>query len=255
MESDLRVGRLRTSSRTRSAISLRQAPPRTVNGILVSGGTTNNIFNNLIGDLKAPSTSSATDAVRGISITSTAASSNLNVSYNTIYLTASSSGADFGTSGIFHTASATATTATLTLRNNIIDNLSIPNGTGLTVAYRRSGIDLANYSTASNNNDFFAGAPDASHLIFFDGTNSDQTMATYQPRVAPADSASISFAPSFLSTACGSATFLHINPAAAGPLESGGANVAGITDDFDGGHPPGQPRLYRDRDCARYWRG
>ncbi len=81
-------------------------------------------------------------------------SSNLNVSYNTIYLTASSSGTDFSTSGIFHTASATATTATLNLRNNIIDNLSVPTGTGFTVAYRRSGIALDNYGASSNNNDF-----------------------------------------------------------------------------------------------------
>src|ERR1044071_1499735 len=53
----------------------------------------------------------------------------------------------------------TSTTATLNLRNNIFSNTSTPNGTGLTVAYRRSGTALNNYAAASNNNLFYAGAP------------------------------------------------------------------------------------------------
>ena len=109
------------------------------------------------------------------------------------------------------------------------------------MAYRRSGIALDNYGASSNNNDFYAGVPAANRLIFFDGTNSDQTLAAYQARVATRDSASVTLDPLFLSTTCGSATFLHINPAGAGALESGGANVAGITDDFDGDIRQGNP--------------
>ena len=206
----------------------------TTNGIIISGGATHNVFNNLIGDLKAPSTSSATDGVRGINLTSTTTLSNLNISYNTIYLNATSVGANFSTSGVFHTANATATTAALTLRNNIIDNVSVPAGTGLTVAFRRSAAALNNYNTASNNNDFYAGSPDASHLIYFDGTNSDQTLAAYKARVTPADSASISEDPPFLSTSCGDPNFLHINPAIPTGVESGGTPIGGITDDYDG---------------------
>src|SRR4030095_8077271 len=50
----------------------------TTHGMVFTGGVTENVFNNLIGDLKAPTTSSTTDAVRGINITSTTAASTLN---------------------------------------------------------------------------------------------------------------------------------------------------------------------------------
>jgi len=64
---------------------------------------------------------------------------------------------NFGTTGIYHAASNVASTATLDLRNNIICNTSTSNGTGLTVAYRRSVGTvgrLANYASTSNNNLF-----------------------------------------------------------------------------------------------------
>src|SRR5206468_1519578 len=180
-----------------------------VNGILLSGGTAVTAVNNLIGDLKAPASSSG-EAIRGISVTSTTALTTYNLYYNTIYLSASSSGANFGTSGIFHRASATATTAALDLRDNIIDNVSIPAGTGLTVAHRRSAADLANYAGSSNNNDFYAGTPGAANLIYDDNAGGqDQTLGAYQVRVATRDSASVAQIPSFLSTSCGSASFLH----------------------------------------------
>ncbi len=213
----------------------------TVNGILVSSGTTFNIYDNLIGDLRAPSTSSATDAIRGINLTSTTSTSTLNVSYNTIYLSAAMGGANFSTSGIFHTTSGTATTAALNLRNNVVVNNSIANGTGVAAAYRRSNATLTNYGPTSNNNDFYAGTPSASHLVFFDGTNSDQTIQAYRARVASRDSASFTENPPFLSTTGSDPTFLHINSATATHLESMAANVAGITDDYDNDIRQGNP--------------
>ena len=81
----------------------------TVNGILVSltGAATATsdvtIANNIIGDLRATNANFA-DAIRGISITATVTApgtSKMNVYHNTISLNATSSGADFGTSGIF----------------------------------------------------------------------------------------------------------------------------------------------------------
>jgi hypothetical protein len=156
-----------------------------VNGILMSGGTTVNTFNNLIGDLRAPAASLA-DAIRGISVTSTTASTTYNASFNTINLNAAAGGTNFGTTGIFHTGNATATTAVLNLGNNAVANTSVQNGTGLAVAYRRSvgtAGTLANYGNASNNNDFYAGAPGASRLIYADGTSSAQTIAAYKSGV------------------------------------------------------------------------
>jgi hypothetical protein len=211
-----------------------------VSGILLGSlGTSGvaNIYNNLIGDLKAPSaTTSAVTAptVRGINITTTTTTSTINASYNTIFLNASTTGTAFGTAGLYATTSTTATTATLNLRNNIIVNTSTPLGIGFTVAYQRSSNALNNYGTISNNNDFYAGIPGASNLIFYDGTNAIQTIASYKAFVTPMDAASFTENPNFLSTVGTNANFLHIDPTIATQLESGGIPIAGITTDFDG---------------------
>ncbi|MES2555365.1 MAG: T9SS type A sorting domain-containing protein [Bacteroidota bacterium] len=197
----------------------------TVNGINITGGVTTNISNNLIGDLRAPASSGA-NMVIGINLTG---GTTVNVYYNTIQMNASSSGTDFGSSGI-----STATSVGLTLNNNIFTNTSTPNGTGFTVAYRRSSATIGSYNATSDNNLFYAGTPDATHLIMLDGTTGHQTLAAYQAAIAPIDDASISIVPSFLSTSGVSANFLHIDPNVVSTIESGGANIAGITDDFDG---------------------
>ncbi len=215
-----------------------------VNGIVNSGSTstaTVNVYNNLIGDLKAPAATS-TDAIRGISVTATGTTSNYNIYFNTVYLTGAG-GTNFGSSGIFHAASATSSTAALNLRNNIVVNNTTPNGTGLAVAYRRSsGLagTLANYASTSNNNLLYAGTPGASNLIYSDGTSSAQTLALYKSGVftagtiAPRDAASVTENTTFLSTSGASANFLHIDPAIATQAESGAAPIALVTDDYDG---------------------
>jgi len=225
-----------------------------VNGILITSGTTVNTSNNLIGDLRATATNS-NDAIRGISITSTATSSSQNVSFNTIYLNGTSSGTNFGSTGLFHTTSTTATTASLSLRSNIIVNTSTPSGTGNTVAFRRSSggaNTLNNYNSASNNNLFYAGSPAANRLIYADGTSSAQLLSAYKSGVftagtiAPRDAASVTEDPPFLSTTGSSSNFLHIDPATPTAVESGGVTVAGITDDFDGNTRSGTPDIGAD---------
>ncbi|MBK9643177.1 MAG: hypothetical protein IPO72_18330 [Saprospiraceae bacterium] len=212
----------------------------TVFGIMIgSTGTANNanVYNNLIGNLKAPlaNTSAATSpTLRGINLTTTSTTTTLNVSYNTIYLDAQSTGANFGTCGLFATTSATATSATLNLNNNNIVNLSNPRGTGKTTAYQRSSTTLTNYGTGSNRNNFYAGGSCINRLIFFDGTNADSVLADFKTRVSTREANSISESPNFLSTLGSNANFLHIDPAKPTSLESGGAAVAGITTDFDG---------------------
>ena len=217
-------------------------PGTTVNGLLISAGTTVTVVNNLIGNLTA-SAATGSNAINGINLTSTQTNSTIKVYYNTVYVSNPTSGAGFGSSGIFHTVSTTATTAALDLRNNIIVNTSVQNGAGLTVAYRRSGGaagNLANYASTSNNNDFYAGTPSATNLIYSDGTSSAQTITAYKNGVftagtiAPRDSASFSENPTFLSTTGSSADFLHIDPAVSTRIESGAAPIAGFTDDFDG---------------------
>jgi hypothetical protein len=210
-------------------------------GLSVLDGTTVNVYNNIIGDLRA-SASAFTDAIRGISITSTTSSSAVNVYFNTVYLNATSTGTNFGTTGIYHVASSTATTATLNLRNNIIVNNSTPAGTGLTVAYRRSAGTanmLANYASTSNNNLFYAGTPGAAKLIYSDGTSTAQTMAAYQAgaftagTIANRDISSVTENPTFVSTIGSNAGFLHINTTVATQIESGAQNISPYADDID----------------------
>ncbi|MBL8000498.1 MAG: T9SS type A sorting domain-containing protein [Flavobacteriales bacterium] len=202
------------------------------NGVTIAGGTTVNVQNNLIGDLRAPA-ASGTNQVIGINVSSATTSATRNVSFNTIYLNATSTGGNFGTSGVFHNGSSISTTNTLVLRNNIIVNTSTPNGGNNTAAFRRNLASLANYSSVSNNNLFYAGSPGTQRLIYTDGTNNDQTLPDFKGRVSTRDAASVTENPPFLSLLGSNANFLHIDPATPTQLESGGIPVAGITTDFD----------------------
>ncbi|MBA4303875.1 MAG: hypothetical protein C0424_06590 [Sphingobacteriaceae bacterium] len=213
-----------------------------VSGIIMTSlgaAGTGNIYNNLIGDLRAPNASSASAAapsVRGINITVTTISTNIGIYNNSVYLEASSSGTNFATTALFVTSSSVSTTASLTLRNNVLANNSTPAGSGFAVAYQRSGVDLANYNSASNNNAFYAGSASPSNLIFYDGTNSDQDMSTYQTRVASRDAASFSENVTFQSTTGSSSDFLKIDLATATQIESGGLRITSpaITTDYFG---------------------
>ncbi len=215
-----------------------------VKGIYAASGSSVYIYNNYLSDLKA-SSSTGIDAIRGIEINSTTASSVYGIYYNTVYLDATSSGANFGTTGIYHTTNATSTTAALELRNNIIVNSSVPAGTGLTVAYRRSDAVLSNYVTMSNNNNFYAGTPGAARLLFYDGTNSIQTITALKALVSPRESASFSELPPFINITT-TPYDLHLGTSTATQCESGGVTVStpNITSDYDGNarYPnPGYP--------------
>lgn len=216
-----------------------------VYGISVSGTVlgTVNIYNNVIGDLRNPIANTSNDVLRGISVTTTAPNSTINIYYNTIYLNASSTGAIFSTSGVYHTTSATATTAVLNLRNNSITNTSVPRGSGLTVAFRRSLAALNNYASTSNNNLFYAGTPATNKLLYYDATNSDQYFSTYKPRVSGRDSLSVTedLTAKFLSTAGSSPVFLHLDASLSTQIESGALNIAGFSDDIDGQARAGNP--------------
>lgn len=200
-----------------------------VNGMLFNNGVTVTAYNNFVAKLEAGNANLA-DAVRGISVTSSTAGTSYNLYYNSIYINANSAGANFGTSGIYHLTNATATTAALKMIGNIIVNTSTANGTGITAAYRRSDATLTNFAAASNYNLFYAGTPSATNLIFYDGTNSDQTLAAYKTRVGPRDANSISTMPYFVS-----ATDLHLITDANCAIEDAGNNTGAlILTDIDG---------------------
>jgi len=205
-----------------------------VNGIYVNSGTTVTLHNNLVGDLRATAATGLV-AVNGINVSG---STTANVYYNTVYVSATSTGATFGTSGLYLNSSSTS----LDLRNNIIINKSTAAGTGgYTAALRRvsgtAGTAPANLASTTNNNLYYAGTPSATNVIYVEGsataTNVMQTLGDYKSFVAPRESASQTEDTPFLSTVGSSANFLHINPAVATFAEGKGQPISAITIDFD----------------------
>lgn len=221
-------------------ITLQNATDGGVNGILVVSGDSTMMYNNIIGDLKAPIYTGTPDAVRGINIISTQPSSAVNVFFNTIRLSATSTGADFGSTALYTTASADSFTVRLDLRNNIINNNSMSSGAGFTAAFKRSGPALENYAVASNNNIFFAGnIPSPDSTIYFDQNLFYPTLAAFKAQVAPRETNSFTENTPFLSTTCADANFLHI-PASGTVALDNAQTIASITFDFDlQGRPEG----------------
>jgi hypothetical protein len=198
-----------------------------VYGFYQSSGANVYLYNNYISELKTP-LATGIPAIYGIYFSG---GTTLGAYNNTIYLNATSSGANFGVTGIY-----ASTTPTVDLRNNIVVNNSTPNGTGRVVAYQRSSTTLTTYANTSNNNDFWAGTPGASRLIYYDGTNSDQTISAYKSRVAPKDGNSVTENAPFVNVAA-SPYDLHLQTTVPTQCESGGATVSTpvvITTDYDG---------------------
>jgi hypothetical protein len=170
-----------------------------------------NFYNNYIGNLEAPE-SSLSNAVScfqsGVNM-----SPPLRIYNNTFYLNTTSTGANFGTAAVLITTNGFANT-TVSLKNNIMVNLSIPKGTGVCAALKVTEAALGQYLSTSNNNLFYAGAPSASKVLFYNGTNGYQDTTAFKTFVGPVrESNSVSAMPDFLETSNGSsADFLHINP-------------------------------------------
>jgi hypothetical protein len=196
-------------------------------GMHVSAGTEQYIYNNYISDLRTPSGTND-NGVRGINLAGTTALSVRGLYYNTIYL----DGALNSSSGIFHTYNAIASTLTLDMRNNIVVNVA--SGSGINAAFRRSAAtDLNNYSEVSNNNLFYAGG---TNPVYYDGVNSDLTLADFKSRVAPREAGSVTENVPFVNSTA-TPYDLHIRSDIATQVEGGAAPVTSpvvINSDFDG---------------------
>ena len=199
-----------------------------VYGINAAGGTNSYYYNNFVSDLQTPAAINGT-AIAGINV-SAGTTSNAFLYNNTVYLSASSTGASFGSAAVY----VTTTVLLVEMKNNIFVNNSTP-GTGKTVAYKRSNTTLTSYSGNSNYNCFYAGTPGTNNLIFSDGTNVPQTMATYFALVTPRDGSSFTENVPFVNTATAPYD-LHIQTTLNTQCESGGSVIStpGITQDFDG---------------------
>jgi hypothetical protein len=192
----------------------------------VSTNNVNTIHNNFISELKAPNASNV-NAVYGMWLQGSTVSG-INAYYNTIYLNAVSTGLNFGSSALTCGTNAFS----IDLRNNILVNTSTPNGTGITKALVRGNTTLTSYNNLSGYNCLYAGTPGPGNLIFFDGTNSVQTLQGFKNLVGPRDQASFSSLPPFVNVATPPYN-LHLQNSVATPCESGGTAVAGITSDYD----------------------
>ncbi len=215
-------------------------------GISVNNGTLINIYNNFVSDLKAPiagtfNASGTTNSITGITMTTQP--KNVNVKFNTVFLNATSTGVNnFFTSAVFVPAQPIAD-----LRNNILVNLSTPNGIGVTSAYRRSSASLDTYPLTSNANVFYAGdVEDEFHAVFYHGGLSSAippipptafNFVDFQAFVGPArESGSFRHLPPFVNAATAPYD-LHLIDGFPTPCESGGIQITSpvnITTDFDG---------------------
>jgi hypothetical protein len=212
-----------------------------VNGIRVNSGTDVNVYNNFVSDLRAPATSGGINTwVNSIAAIFVSGGTNVNVTYNTVYLDATSTGTYFTTSALYAT-----TTPTLNLRNNVLVNnstIDFENYTGYVLAYRRSGNDLTNYSNSSNANVFYANEAEEN---FTCGTfwNSDNLVVPFsfdqfQALAVPRESGSFSELPPFVNVNPLNKPYnLHLQTTVPTYCENTGLPITSpiaITDDFDG---------------------
>jgi trimeric autotransporter adhesin len=197
-------------------------------GYYISSGTSVIIYNNFASNFLTP-LSNNLNATAGIYVNG---GTNIGIYNNSIYLNASSTAGTFGTSGIF-----AFPTTSFDLRNNNIVNVSTPGASaGFTVALRRSVTALTAYSTLSNNNNFYAGTPSAFNLLYYDGTNSCQTLSALKSLLAPREGQSVSENPPYVNVST-TPYDLHLKTTIATSCESGGTVIStpiSIVTDYDG---------------------
>jgi hypothetical protein len=193
-------------------------------GLYVASGSTATIFNNCLAAISTPF-STGTNKSNGIYING---GTSVNLFYNTVYLNAVSTGANFGSNALYATS-----TTTVTLKNNIFINASSPTGQGVAAAFKRNSATLSTYGPGSGNNIFYAGLPSAKHLLFDDGATAIQGIFAFQSLVAPREAGSFSENVPFAGVSGGAFNFLHINPTLFSYASNGAVNITGIPDDYD----------------------
>lgn len=195
-------------------------------GVYVSSGTTVNLVNNLVSNITAP-TGSGNPSIYGVYISGPTTQ---RMYHNSIYLDGSSTSPSFGATGLY-----ASTTPTVDLRGNIIVNNSTPGTTGRVVAYQRSSTTISSMLDSSNTNCLYAGTPSTQRLLFYDGTNTDQTLTQYKARVTPRDAAAVTELPPFINTTTAPYN-LHLSTSTATQCEGSGARITTVAldNDYDG---------------------
>ncbi|MHC1736587.1 MAG: T9SS type A sorting domain-containing protein [Ignavibacteriaceae bacterium] len=198
-----------------------------VSGITTSSGT-NYISNNYIYDLRAPATQPYASYSVYVNVIGLELRAGNNYVFNNSVLLNYTSTQALNESACLYSSSS----GTVDLRNNILVNKSdMTTGTRAVVLYRNT-TSATNISANTNNNIYYAGTPGSKNLIYYDRTNSDQTLAEYKTRMDTKDQNSKTENVPYVSS-----SDLHINPAVATQVESGGIRITSpfaVTDDYDG---------------------
>jgi len=198
-----------------------------IQGIRSSLGGMNIIYNNMISNLRA-STSSSGTAVAGLAVTGGTAGTTVKFYNNTILLEDTSTGnLAYANAGIY----ISSTTPTIDLQNNIIVNKSV-----LTLGTRVSAIHntstTLNYDMNSNNNLLYAGTPGNANLIYYASSTAYQTLASYKAisGMSPRETNTVTENTSFLNINNG---VIRINPLVPSLVESGAKINSAVTIDFE----------------------
>jgi GEVED domain len=208
----------------------------TVFGVSVGGGATATIANNIVGSLTATAATGA-NAMRGINV---GGGTTINVYFNTIHLSGSTSG---GSTGIDMSASPTS----IVIKNNIVSNTMTAGAGKLAVALRRVNSTATNYALSSNSN-LFNVTNSGTNALYTDGTTTHLTLAALQAALTPRESVSNleDITTSFASILSQDVNFLHLNAGAATVAESGAESIPSILTDFDGDTRSGNPDIGAD---------
>ena len=138
---------------------------------VLSCGSNSYIYNNVIGNLARPSSINS-QAISGMYILPQA-SYNLNVYNNSVYLTGTSGASGFGNNGIY-----TSSSYNMTFCHNLIVNNCAATGVGQVVPSSPFEFNDQHHNTGSDNNLYYAGVPSATNMIYSDGVNNLQTLAS-----------------------------------------------------------------------------
>jgi hypothetical protein len=177
----------------------------------------------MISDLRAPATTTVPN-VRGIHLQGGTTD---NVYHNTVFLNASGTATNFGSAALYVGGG-----TTIDLKNNIFVNLSTPSGTGKATAFHKNNATFGNISATTDRNIYYAGTPDANHLIFKGGATNYQTLNDYKTLNVGKDQGSYTENTPFLSIV--SPYNLHIDPTRFSYVEGNALQVALVTNDIDG---------------------
>lgn len=200
-------------------------------GLSAFNYTAAKFYNNIVGNITASTATSSTfPAVMGIGIAVSSASTwpNAELYHNTISLSGTTA-SNINSAGIY----VGNLNPTVTIANNIVVNNITPSGTGVASAFHRVGTAIANIDNSTNNNVYWAGTPSANNVIYFDGTNKDQTMSAYQSRMYPREAVSVRENVAFISALGSSPYYLYPDTTIASAISNSGKFVSGYTTDFN----------------------